>query len=514
MFPGFFSTFSLSCGERMSINLTSVVNFRQNRKDYKAKAIKAIKFLLAIVVLYCLITACNNEQIATPTTALLTPSPTVRIITPIPSPTPTVSPEPTSSIDIDPAELDGLTLEFWHAWADEPGTTMQALVDEFNASNEFGILVHPAYVGNYNDLNEKLLGVSLDGFFPKLAVGFNYQIITWGGDTNRVVDLSIYTDDPVWGYSAAEQSDFIPQFWNHDQVNGIRFGLPFQRSAYLMFYNTTWALELGFDAPPSTPEEFKEQACAAAQANNANPNIISGTGGWVSNTAPSSILSWMYAFGSSVVSPAEDGYDLATPETEDAFFFLKELYDNGCAWQIEGQYAEPEFANRLALFITASLVDLPYLVQAMQTAQNNDTWTIIGFPSIEGKPVISAYGPSLAIFSSTEAEQLASWIFIKWLVSPPVQAQWVQATGAFPVRKSTLEHLNTYIREHPQWLAAIELLPYAKTEPHFPSWSIVRWTVSDVGIQTFRYYFTADRIPDMLNLLEETAAELHARFRQ
>jgi hypothetical protein len=39
----------------------------------------------------------------------------------------------------------------------------------------------------------------------------------------------------------------------------------------------------------------------------------------------------------------------------------------------------------------------------------------------------------------------------------------------------------------------------------------VRWVVSDVGTQMFRSYFSADRIPSTVELLAETAAELHER---
>jgi hypothetical protein len=33
-----------------------------------------------------------------------------------------------------------------------------------------------------------------------------------------------------------------------------------------------------------------------------------------------------------------------------------------------------------------------------------------------------------------------------------------------------------------------------------------------VGTQVFRSYFSADRIPATLELMEETAAELHSRY--
>ncbi len=52
------------------------------------------------------------------------------------------------------------------------------------------------------------------------------------------------------------------------------------QSAQVMFYNNTWASELGFDAAPQTADEFKEQACAAAAANDADDTPDNdGTGG-------------------------------------------------------------------------------------------------------------------------------------------------------------------------------------------------------------------------------------------
>lgn len=494
-----------------------LLRFQLARTHKLVKQINLFKVSTLIMAFHLFVLACNEAEISTPTTSLGTPVPTIIIYTPkpIPSLSPTVTPELTVErrIEVDPQHLDGINLDFWHVWAGEPGISMQVLVEEFNQTNEFNIFVQPVYVGNYNDLNEKIQIATLEGGLPNLAVGFNYQILTWGMEEPIVVDLTDYTSDSIWGINATERDDFFSFTWDQDQIGDIRIGLPFQSSTYLMFYNTSWAEELGFDSAPRTPQEFKEQACAASQANHTNPDVKSGTGGWVTNTAPSAIVSWMYAFGSDLVPDLEDSYNLSSPEIEDTFAFLKDLYDSGCAWQTEDQYAESEFADRLALFITAPLSDIPHVFEAMQAAQNEDAWTVIGFPSVESRPVINVYGPSLVMFTSSEAEQLAAWIFMKWLVSPTVQAQWVQASGSFPVRSSSWDYLAEFISENPQWAAAFELLPHARTEPHYPSWSVVRWAISDVGTQTFRYYFTADRIPVMLKLLDETASELHARLR-
>ncbi|MGB3903793.1 MAG: hypothetical protein WBB22_02635, partial [Anaerolineae bacterium] len=61
----------------------------------------------------------------------------------------------------------------------------------------------------------------------------------------------------------------------------------------------------------------------------------------------------------------------------------------------------------------------------------------------------------------------------------------------------------------PQWATALELLDHAQPEPGLGSWKTVRWVLGDVGTQIFRYYFTPDRIPITLELMDETIAELH-----
>jgi len=41
----------------------------------------------------------------------------------------------------EPVSLEGVTIQFWHVYSDEPGEALQALVDEFNDVNEYGITV-------------------------------------------------------------------------------------------------------------------------------------------------------------------------------------------------------------------------------------------------------------------------------------------------------------------------------------------------------------------------------------
>jgi ABC-type glycerol-3-phosphate transport system substrate-binding protein len=280
-----------------------------------------------------------------------------------------------------------------------------------------------------------------------------------------------------------------------------------------MVYNQSWAEEMGYAVPPETPQEFREQACAAAQAMDLDTDPANNShGGWAINTAPAAFLTWLYAFDSHVLAQGEASYHFDTAESEAALVYLKDLYDAGCAWEDNDEYPLPEFANRQALFATLPLSDLPALAAELERAENQDQWTVIGFPSDQAQPLITVYGPSFAMLGASPEEQLASWLLIKWLASPEEQARFITAGGTFPTRTSVSDLLKPYGVAHPQWAQAKSLLSTARTEPNLASWSVVRWALGDVATQVFRYYFTPDRIPATLALLDETAAELHARF--
>jgi ABC-type glycerol-3-phosphate transport system substrate-binding protein len=473
----------------------------------------AITTRLAIVILsMLLVAACRSQPLPSPTEIIeiqeITPTSTgteVKL-----TPTATITPQPTSSLGLKPSDLSGLSITFWHPWSGETERAVQESIDEFNATNEFGILVESESHGKLDALYERIDTVESPADLPNIAIGANYQIQSWISSGKPVTGLNSFVDDPEWGLSSEEQSDFYRVFLEQDVNDQIRFGFPAVRTAPLMFYNSTWAEELGFSSPPNTSEEFTEQACAAARANSTNDlPLDDGTGGWLIDTTPAGVLSWIYAFDSSVIHPAGNGYQFNTSQTEDSFIFLKELFDLGCAWELLETQAEVEFANRRALFITASLSDLKHQAAELERAGNNDVWTVTGFPSPSGDAIINVFGPSFTIFADSPEENLAAWLLIKWLSSADQQAKIIEAHGTFPTRTSTLDLLTAYARENPQWAAAQELLANAQPEPGLESWKVVRWILGDVGTQIFRYYFTPDRIPATLELMDETAAELH-----
>jgi ABC-type glycerol-3-phosphate transport system substrate-binding protein len=117
------------------------------------------------------------------------------------------------------------------------------------------------------------------------------------------------------------------------------------------------------------------------------------------------------------------------------------------------------------------------------------------------------------MFESDEVTQLASWLFMRWMLSPEIQARWVQSTGLFPLRTSMMELLADYSTSHPQWADAVGLLPQGEITPQLASWRLVRVMLTD-GFRdmfdTIRHPdLTAGQVPLILRQMDETANELN-----
>jgi multiple sugar transport system substrate-binding protein len=431
-----------------------------------------------------------------------------------PRPSPTITLQPTSAITVKPEELRGALIRFWHPWSGSLGQVTDHLVQEFNLTNPWGILVTAVPYPGYDALENRLENSFQTPAAPQLTLGYLHQLLAWDNSRN-LVDLQPYVNDPQWGLTSTEQADFYPLFWSQDVVEGRRLGIPAFRSGQLLLYNQSWAKELGFEQPPANPDQFMQQACAGASANQRDSTPDNdATGGWIISTDYSAMLSWIYAFGGDVLKSPEPGlsqsvYQFDTPQNEETFQFLRAAYQNSCAWLPESGNPENQFARRLGLFSTASLLDLPYQEEAFRSANNQDQWTVLAFPSPELHPAFDVYGPSYVLLPGTAQQQLAAWLFVRWLAVPQQQARLVEASGALPVRQAALESLKTYSAGHPQWAAAVKLIPSARSEPPIQSWGQARFALGDAATQLFRSYFTIDQVPTLLSYLDAFVAELH-----
>jgi len=459
------------------------------------------KILLLIIILLA-VYSCNPAQ---PVTILPTSTVILPTLTSIPE---TPTPQPQQEIEIPDIEKFGnkIIINFWHPWSGEAAGVINLLIKEFNSSNTWKIQVNGFSYGNEDYLSGKVLDALQNDQNPDVIAApisfLRYLFIN--GD--ELLDLSSYVNHPKWGLTEDEKLSYPLTFWQQDTINNVRFGIPAQRDAHVLFYNQTWAKDLGFESPPSTPDDFLNQSCAAARANSFDNNPDNdGTGGWIYNLDPVTLLSWMKAFNGGALPKDEgDQYIFENKPNTEAFAFLQQIIKLGCAWIGKDPDPYRYFASRKALFYSGTLQDL--LIQ-----ENNftkDRWTIISYPSVQKNNVILVDGFSYGVFKSTPEKDLAAWLFIHWLQKSENQAKLIDDTSTYPLTSNARSKMEPFSHLHSAWDAALQYLPLTKSAPLFSSWINVGRVLQDAAWQISQSQIKQGDIPGILAEVDRLIKEI------
>jgi multiple sugar transport system substrate-binding protein len=469
-----------------------------------------LQLALAGLIAGMILAACTSS---TPTPPAETAAPTATH-TPLPAtltPQPTVEPTPTRlpHLQLLPEDLDGTTITFWHPWSGEPAQIIQNSAAEFNRTNTWGIQVDVVAPGGSGILFEQVLEHLAGGGGPNAAAASMDQILTWHRLEGVVINLDDYVDDPVWGLNPQERADFPRSFWDQGEVDGRRYGIPSIQSPEVLFYNASWGRDLGFPNPPGTMDEFETQVCAAAAANRTDDDPANdGTGGWIVNTNPLVQLSWLHSFGFNGF-PDGESIRFNRGPTRQMFTFFRHMYDRGCAWSARLPEPYEYFSSRRALVYSGTLYDLPWQEFTDRRFDNQDEWIILPYPaSGSTRPVVLTSGLSYAVLASEAEEQMAAWLFIRWLTLSRNQAPLLQASGGWPASVAAIAELSDYRAAHPAWEGSLMWIPIAQPAPVHPEWRLVRGILSDAAWQLYQVNITLDDIPNLLTVLDATVEDV------
>ena len=239
----------------------------------------------------CFLAACSQSQGA-PTTLQSTPekasTPTIRILTPqlTKTPEPQLSKTPTPKA-VSTVDLRGQLVQFWYVRETDVEDLIPKMVEDFNKTNQWRMRVESVPFDSSGVMDESLSSAAEAQKLPAALAGYSHDLRYWNSEGISLTDLQAYLDDPAWGLSTSDQLDFYPVMWAQDvqllngKDMGTRFGLPWYKTGLVMLYNQGWAKELGFNTPPTTPAQFRQQACAAAKANREDDEKGNdGTGGF------------------------------------------------------------------------------------------------------------------------------------------------------------------------------------------------------------------------------------------
>ncbi len=320
-----------------------------------------------------------------------------------------------------------------------------------------GIKLNPIYAGTYQETIVKALTAHKSGVPPVMSVLLSTDMFTLIDEDAIVpIDEFVKTDeDRKW------LSSFFPAFMLNSQTGGKTWGVPFQRSTVVLYWNKELFKEAGLD-PDTPPANWDEQVEFAKK-------LTKGDGQWGIQVPSSGFPYWLF-----------QGF------TTQAGAILMNQEGN------ETYYDKPEVIEALAYWVSLSRehkVHPPGIVEWGTTPKDfferkcAMMWTTTGnltnvrnnaqFPFgvamlPAGKQRGSPTGGGNFHISSkaSKAEQEAAFKFIQWCTSPERAAQWCVDTGYVAVRPDSFETpaLKKYVEGFPQAAVARDQLEFAVAE--------------------------------------------------
>jgi len=328
---------------------------------------------------------------------------------------------------------------------------MEKIVDEFNAKKT-GIHVTATFTGNYDETLQKTLTAISGGNAPNVILsGYNLSNLL---DIDALVDMNTLIAKEPAGFL----DDYVQGFFTLFSYPGDHlYGIPFQHSGTIMYYNKDILAAAGLDPenPPATWSELKA-AAEKIKAYNASLVPLEFMGDvWMTEALALS--------NGGAIHKDMDTMNLDNPQLIETVTYFKGLMDAGLAEDNTsyGGAAENFLAETTAMMTNSS--------GSLGNVSNTATfdWGITSLPANDGKDSVALLGGGgFTIIGKHSQEKIdASWEFVKYMTSPEVSAQWMLASGYFAVRHSSYElpEMQTMFNEKPQFATIKELLPILRS---------------------------------------------------
>jgi sn-glycerol 3-phosphate transport system substrate-binding protein len=338
---------------------------------------------------------------------------------------------------------------------------IDAFAAEFEKENP-GIKLRPIYSGSYQESIAKALTAVKSGDPPVTSILLSTDMFTLI-DEDAIVpfdDLIKTADDKAWLKS------FYPAFMENSQTGGKTWGIPFQRSTVVLFYNKDAFKEAGLDPnhPPATWTEMREYAQKLTKRD-ASGNVSQ----WGVQIPSSGFPYWLFQGltienGVNLMNQAGTEVYYDKPEVVGALSYWLDLVNKYkvhppgiVEW---GTTPKDFFERKVAMMWTTT----GNLTNVKANAKFDFGVAMLPANKQRGSPT---GGGNFYIFKkSTPAQREAAFKFIRWVTTPERAAQWGIDTGYVAVRADAWETpvMKKYVAAFPAAAVARDQLPFAKAE--------------------------------------------------
>lgn len=331
----------------------------------------------------------------------------------------------------------------------------------FNEANP-DIKISPVYAGSYQDTITKTLTALKGGEPPHLAVLLSTDTFTLY-DEDAIVpfdDVVKSAEDKAWLES------FYPAFMENGRVDGKNWGIPFQRSTPVLYWNKAAFAEAGLN-PDVAPKNWDEQLAFAQKLTKKDG---SGNVTQYGIQIPSSGFPyWLFQGlaiqnGVDLVNADGNQTNFADPKVVEALQYWVDLstkHGVHPAGVVEwGTTPKDFFEGRTAMMWTTT--------GNLTNVRTNAPFDFgVGWLPANQRPGAPTGGGNLYLFKhADEAERTAALRFIRWLTTPEMAADWGIKTGYVATSPAAwgTDAMKAYLADFPPAAVARDQLEFAKAE--------------------------------------------------
>ena len=385
-------------------------------------------------------------------------------------------------------------------------TIVDGLVADFMKENP-DIEVKAIYAGNYNDARIKALAALKSGQPAQLSVMFSidiYELIEQ--DAIVAFDDIVETDD-----ERAWLASFYPSLMENGMTQGKTWGIPFQRSTIVMYYNKDAFREAGLD-PEMPPATWDELVAAGKKLVRRSGEQVER---WAMMIPSTGYPYWMFgalAMQNDQVLMNGDGnltyYD--APATREA---LQYWHDLGSVHGVMPS-GTIEWGTLRKNFLEGQTAIMWHSTGNLTAVKKNATFDfgVAMLPANKRRGTPTGGGNFYIFKQTTPEERTAAMKLVRFLTQPERTAEWSIKTGYIGTRPDAYETpaLKQYVVDFPPAAVARNQLEFATAELSTYQTGRVRKLLDD-AIQAV---LTGQKsVEDALGSAQQQADRLLTRYR-
>lgn len=339
--------------------------------------------------------------------------------------------------------------------------TIEGLTREYLAQNP-DVKIEPVYSGSYQDTITKAITAARGGQPPQFSVILSVDMFTLIEEDAIVPFEDVVTTDEEKAWLAS----FYPAFMENSRTGGKTYGIPYQRSTPVLYWNKEAFREAGLDpeVPPATWDEMVAFG-KKLTLRDASGNVTR----WGLRIPSSGFPYWLFqglTTQNGVILANSDGNrtNFDDPKVVEALQFMVDLstkYEVMAPGIIEwGTTPQAFFEGNAAMMWTTT--------GNLTNVRDNAPFEfgVAMLPAKERRGAPTGGGNFYLFKDSTDEQKKASLDFIKWMTSPEQAAKWTIATGYVAPRPDAWETpaMQAYVKDFPPALVARDQLQYAVAE--------------------------------------------------